>query len=161
VDFYNEPDFWFDVSFFHDIYSKPVIIGMSKCSQVVNNELQALTLSEEALYDGEACEHCLCSVPEYLVRCKLCVSRFCYRRISYDESSNAELDQSGEIQPTDQPGEEDPFEMEEACILLNHYAADGARPPLEQARSEFVCPDCWSHDLHGFYPVSPLQTVVE
>lgn len=101
----------------------------------------------------------MCGVPEYLVSCRLCASRFCCRRIGYDESSDAELDETGAIKLTDTPQDDDEHELEEGCIVMNHYSLDGRRPPLEQAKREFVCYDCWNHAERGLYPVGSFNLV--
>lgn len=128
-------------------------------TQVVNNELPPLTRAEDARYVGPMCEHCSCSIPEYLVSCTLCASQFCCRRIGYDESSDAVLDEAGIIQPTDTPGDADNYEMEEGCIIMHHYSLDGRRPPLEEAKQDFVCYDCWNYRQQGLYPVRSLSMV--
>ncbi|KAG9099553.1 hypothetical protein FRC06_005156 [Ceratobasidium sp. 370] len=129
---YDEQDFWFDV---------------------VSNQLPALSRSEHTGYDGEVCERCMCSVPEYLVHCRLCQSRFCCRRIAYDESLSAPLDEQGLVKLIDEPGDQDPFTLEDACVILDHYSKDGSRPRLEQAKRDFVCSDCWNRGVQGLYPV--------
>jgi hypothetical protein len=153
VDVYNEPDFWFDVSFLLAVCCQ--LITLLTCPQIVNNELPTLTRSEDAPYDGEFCECCLCGVAEYLVKCQSCASRFCCRQTGDDESSTAE----GDEESMDEPGEKDDFVLEEACIILNVYSNDSSRPTLEQAKREFVCPNCWKYDIHGLYPVGVWQPV--
>ncbi|KAB5587679.1 Hydrocephalus-inducing protein [Ceratobasidium theobromae] len=119
---------------------------------ILNNELPPTAQEEDPHYPGEVCEHCLCGVPEYLIKCVVCMSCFCFRRINYDESSSAPLDDAGSVRPIDEPGEDDPFPFEDACVILNHYSADGYRPPLEQAKADFKCLDCWDRSVKGLYP---------
>ncbi|KAG8736716.1 hypothetical protein FRC10_009025 [Ceratobasidium sp. 414] len=149
---YDEPDFWFEVSSLPHLSSRNRADGEWSCPQVISNQLPRLTRSEQAPYEGEVCERCLCSVPEYLVSCRLCESRFCCRRVNYNESPSAPLDEQGVHRPTDEADENDLFTLEDACLALNLYSASGSRPPLEQAKKEFACPDCWNHRVHGLYP---------
>ncbi|KAG8724032.1 hypothetical protein FRC09_000707 [Ceratobasidium sp. 395] len=137
--------------------------------EISRNQLPPVAVPEDELYSGAACERCQCSVEEYLVTCRACRSQFCARRIGYDESDLAPVNEDGTIRPTSLPGddvlepaekgsdeaapkEKDTFPLESGCVIFNHYSADGSRPPLAQARREFTCFDCWNHREHGRYP---------
>ncbi|KAG8728591.1 hypothetical protein FRC10_004797, partial [Ceratobasidium sp. 414] len=136
VDAENEEDFWFDM---------------------VNNELPRQQLPQEAAYEGPTCAHCNCAVPEYLVQCSQCPSRFCYRRIHGFEAEEIHLgavpaDRTETTLSSPDSVERDDFPLDEACVAFDFYETIGKRPCIEVAKKGFVCPDCWDHKSLGLYP---------
>ncbi|KAG8715073.1 hypothetical protein FRC08_011025 [Ceratobasidium sp. 394] len=129
---YNEEDFWFEM---------------------VNNDVVAAARKEEEPYAGPLCRGCGCGIEEYLVSCQNCGHLYCCRRVNYDESDAAPQKNDGTVVPIDIPDEgDDPFELQDACVVLNLYSKDGKRPRLAEAKREFVCPYCWNRETLGLYP---------
>ncbi|QRW09563.1 Hydrocephalus-inducing protein [Ceratobasidium sp. AG-Ba] len=128
---YVGSDFWFDV---------------------IRNQLAGTSHMEAPDHVGEVCERCSMSVPEYLVRCRACQSCFCHRRVGYDDSWDGDLVARDGSLPQDKPSSDDPFPYHAACIAFNMYSSSGRRPPLDEAKRNFVCYDCWDRKANGFYP---------
>ena len=120
---------------------------------MINNEVLAASRPEEEPYAGPICRGCGCGIEEYLIGCRECGHTYCCRRVNYDESDAAGEVGDGTIAPIDRPDGDDPFELQDACIVLNQYSKDGKRPRLAEAKREFVCCFCWKRETLGFYPV--------
>ncbi|KAG8722665.1 hypothetical protein FRC08_014410 [Ceratobasidium sp. 394] len=136
VDADGEEDFWFDIA---------------------NNEVQRQHLAQEALYEGPACAHCSCTVPEYLAQCGKCATLFCYRRTHDFKADEVQLspvpaDVTNTMPSGESSEEQDNFPLDEACIAFDFYEPIDARPCVEVAKRAFVCPDCWDHKSFGLYP---------
>ncbi|QRV74571.1 Hydrocephalus-inducing protein [Ceratobasidium sp. AG-Ba] len=136
-----------------EVGEEPVHDEHDLWTDMIGNEVAVEQRGEEILGTGPICMLCGCGIEEYLAGCHGCGMRYCYRRINYDESEEAQAGMDP-LLPLDAPDPkaDDQYLNEDACLTFNQFTADGRRPRLQQALDDFRCPKCWPRASGTLYP---------
>ncbi|KAF8697093.1 hst3 protein, partial [Rhizoctonia solani] len=96
--------------------------------EVLNNDVQATSSTEDPEFTGPVCILCSMSIPESLIRCSQCGDYLCC------------------------PSEFDPAGKSRYCVVLYGFSGKTEKQVDQATVGNFVCPWCWNHNEMGLYP---------